>query len=125
MGRLERYQRHIDPVPVPGGAGVATERRLARRDQHGVLITDALQRHERGVHALSRGSGLGGGRSDGSRGRLEPAQEDGVAGDGQAAIAGLGRGEVGGEQAEDEPRGPLQDQVGRWRVAEPGADLAA
>jgi hypothetical protein len=40
-------------------------------------------------------------------------------------ITGLGRGEVGGEQAEDEPRGPLQDQVGGWRVAKPGADLAA
>jgi hypothetical protein len=56
---------------------------------------------------------------------LEAVQEGGVAGDGQAAITGLGRGEVGGEQAEDEPRGPLQDQVGGWCVAEPGADLAA
>src|SRR5947207_952532 len=73
------------------------------------------------VHAISRGSG----RSEGSGGGLEAAQEGGVAGDGQAAVAGLGRGEVGREQAEDEPRGSLQDQVGGWCFAERGADLAA
>src|SRR2546427_754951 len=54
-----------------------------------------------------------------------PGPADRVAGDGQAAIAGLGQGEMSREQAEDEPRGSLQDQVGGRRVAEPGADLAS
>ena len=25
LGRLEQYQRHIDPVPVPGGAGTGSQ----------------------------------------------------------------------------------------------------
>ena len=40
-------------------------------------------------------------------------------------LLGLGRGQVGGEQAEDEPRRAFQDQVGGRRLAEPGADLTA
>ena len=36
----------------------------------------------------------------------------GVAGDGQAAIAGLGWGEVSREQPEDEAREPCRDEVG-------------
>ena len=108
------------------GAGHPDEPRASHPRHHPREIRELHRHHERGQSARSGPSSKPWGCSDGSGGGgLEAAQDGGVAGDGQAAITGLGRGKVAGEQAEDEPRDPLQDQVGGWRVAEPGAYLAA
>jgi hypothetical protein len=41
LGRLEQYQRPIDPVAPPGDAAAATALTARTADQHGVLITGA------------------------------------------------------------------------------------